>query len=319
MKKYLFLTIASFVWLIGCKTSKSKVETADGFTRVGDKNANYIPYYLKVTEADSLHIVGEYKRSFEILDSLFKKYEPLNQSAYIEYVTYLKNKVLLKDFDRVDMLLKNCIQNYGYKVEYVLRDTVLKVVIDKSKFTVNDLNGFYKNYGTNLDLEYRNTLENMIENDQRVRLAVPKNPEEWKRVDRENAEAIKLLIAEKGYPSAKKVGGMGFSDKGANVRTLFMHASTQAREDYILELMFDALKKGECAPQDFATHYDKYVLVKGTYGGDKVLYGEIRDKKKTLDMLVVNPAKLDSVRKSIGLESFNYMQWKLKMYTGRDF
>jgi len=36
-------------------------------------------------------------------------------------------------------------------------------------------------------------------------------------------------------------------------------------------------------------------------------------------MLVVNPKKIDSIRKSIGLEHLEYSVWKFKKLTGKHF
>jgi hypothetical protein len=149
-------------------------------------------------------------------------------------------------------------------------------------------------------------------------LAVPRNKEEWEKVDKENAENIKLLIAKYGYPSIKKIGGYNLNNKSANVHILFMHASKDNRESYILDLMLESVKKGECEPTDFATVYDKYLMVTGKYG-DKVLYGELRNPKKNIDELIVNPKKIDPIRKSIGLEHLEYRDWKFKKLTRKDF
>ena len=157
----------------------------------------------------------------------------------------------------------------------------------------------------------------MIENDQRVRLVVPKNMQEWERVDKENAQNIKFLIEKYGYPSIKKVGRYDYNNKSSNVDILFLHATKEARENYILELMLQSVKRGECEPSDFATVYDKYVRASGEFG-DKVLYGELRFPKKSIDMTVVNPKKIDSIRKSIGLENIEYRRWKIKKMTGID-
>ena len=73
MKNIFFFTIIFTLSLYSCKSN---------YTRIGDKNANYITYYLKVYEADSLNLIGEYKSSNEILDSLFKKFEPINQQTF---------------------------------------------------------------------------------------------------------------------------------------------------------------------------------------------------------------------------------------------
>ena len=88
MKKIVFLMVVVSLGLFSCKSN---------YTRIGDKNANYIPYYLKVYEADSLYIIGEYKNSYKILDSLFKKYEPINMPIYFEYEQYIK---LANRFDK---------------------------------------------------------------------------------------------------------------------------------------------------------------------------------------------------------------------------
>ena len=305
MKKIVFLIVVVSLSLFSCKSN---------YTKIGDKNANYIPYYLKVYEADSLNLVGEYKRSDEILDSLFKKYEPLKLSFYNEYFTYLRNKLVLNDFDKIDFIIKKAIQNYGLDVEFCVNDSLTKIALTKTKFNKQDLEGFYKDYVEGLNLEYRYAIEKMIENDQRVRLAVPRDKEEWEKVDKENAENIKLLIEKYGYPSTKKIGPMFFNDKSARVSTLFLHATKEAIESYILDLMLASVKKGECEPSDFASVYDKYLYVSGEYDG-KVMYGQLRDRKKSLDLVLINPKKIDSIRKSIGLENIQYQDWKVKKIT----
>lgn len=305
MRNYFLMIVFLFLCLVSCKSN---------YTRIGDKNANYIPYYLKVYEADSLSLVGEYKRSDEILDSLFKKFEPVNLSYYNEYFTYYKNKILLEDFDKIDVILKKLVSDHGFNIGLYENDSLNSIAIKKTKFTRKDLDDFYKDYIEDSNLEYRYAIEKMIENDQRVRLAVPRDKEEWEKVDKENAEKIKLLIAKYGYPSRKKIGSRSFTNKSAEVSTLFLHATNEAREDYILDLMLKSVKKGECEPNDFAVVYDKYLYVSGR----KVLYGELRDRKKSLELVVVNPKKIDSIRKSVGLEHLEYKRWKYKILTGED-
>ncbi len=313
MKKNIVLLFIAFIVLISCK---SKV--IDKSISINNKEeVNYIPYYLKVYEADSMRLVGNYKQSNQILDSLFNKYEPINLGFYNEYFIYLSNMVRLNEFEKFDLVLKKAIQVFGLKVEYCVNDSLFKIAFEKSKYKKEDLDKFYETYLNNLNLDYRYAIEKMIENDQRVRLAVPKDKDEWQKVDKENAENIKLLIAKYGYPSVKKIGGLKFNNKSCNISTLFLHASKEERESYILDLMLESVKKGECEPTDFATVYDKYLYSTGKYG-DKVLYGELRNTQKSIDELVVNPKKIDSIRKSIGLEHLEYKRWKYKKLTGKD-
>lgn len=313
MKKNITLLFLGFIMMISCK---SKV--IDKSVTVNKKeDINYIPYYLKVYEADSMRLVGNYKRSNQILDSLFNKYEPLQLSSYNEYFYYYRVKILLNDFDNIDKVVKKVVSDYGYDIASNLKDSLNTIAVKKANFTEQDLKGFYDTYVKNLNLEYRYAIEKMIENDQRVRLAVPRNNEEWKKVDKENAENIKLLIAKYGYPSIKKIGGYHFNNTSCNISTLFLHASKEERESYILDLMLESVKKGECEPTDFATVYDKYLFSSANYG-DKVLYGELRNPKENIEDVVVNPKKIDSIRRSIGLEHLEYKRWKYKKLTGKD-
>ena len=313
MRRIITLLFLVFIMMISCK---SKV-IDKGFSENNIEEINYIPYYLKINEADSMRLVGNFKRSYQILDSLFNKYEPLQLSFYNEYFYYYRIKILLNDFDDIDKVVKKVVSDYGYDIASNLKDSLNTIAIKKTNFTEADLKGFYATYLNNLNLDYRYAIEKMIENDQRVRLAVPKDKEEWEKVDKENAENIKLLIAKYGYPSVKKIGGYNFNSKSCNISTLFLHASREARESYILDLMLESVKRGECEPTDFATVYDKYLITTGQYG-DKVLYGELRNPKKSIDEVVVNPKKIDSIRKSIGLENLEYKRWKYKKLTGKD-
>lgn len=102
-KIFLVLLLISF-GIISCKSS---------YNKIGSKNANYIPYYLKVYEADSLFIIGNYQKSFEILDNLFKRYESVNMNNYVEYGTYLNVAVLSNNNSDLKSKVKNAYLKYG--------------------------------------------------------------------------------------------------------------------------------------------------------------------------------------------------------------
>jgi hypothetical protein len=94
MKKIIALLFLGFTMMISCKSKVIERNVAAN----EKKEVNYIPYYLKVNEADSLSLVGDYKKSHHILDSLFKKFEPLNREFYNEYFTYFVNQLILQPF-----------------------------------------------------------------------------------------------------------------------------------------------------------------------------------------------------------------------------
>lgn len=313
MKPSFIIIVFVFAFLTGCKTKVSKSEPIF-YTNVGDENANYFPYYIKVYKADSLYIVGEYRKANKILDSLFKFYEPINQESYDEFVTYLKTKIILKDFNDIKTVLRRAIGDYGHKVEYCLNDSLIKIAIQKSKYSERELHDFYEQYEKKLNLEYRYAIEKLIENDQSRRRTDAINWDKIRIIDKENAVTIKSLIDQHGYPSIKKIGRYRFNNKKCNVGTLFLHASTEAREAYILNTMLESARKGECDPRDFATVYDKYIWVKD---GSKVLYGELRNSRINWDEQVINPQKIDSIRSSIGLPHIGYTDWKIKKILGK--
>ena len=66
------------------------------YQKIGGENSNYIPYYLKVYEADSLFLVKNYSSAYEKYDSLFKYYEPINMPLYFEFENYIKSGLLAK-------------------------------------------------------------------------------------------------------------------------------------------------------------------------------------------------------------------------------
>ena len=64
------------------------------YQKIGGENSNYIPYYLKVYEADSLFLVKKFSLAYEKYDSLFKYYEPINMPLYLECENYIKDGLL---------------------------------------------------------------------------------------------------------------------------------------------------------------------------------------------------------------------------------
>ena len=106
-----------------------------------------------------------HKNKSEYLDLITKK-NIFVKSAYKTLPVSLD--VLLNDFDKIDIVLKKAISDYGLNVELYLKDSLNAIAVKKANFSKQDLNGFYDNYVKSLNLEYRYAIEKMIENDQRV-------------------------------------------------------------------------------------------------------------------------------------------------------
>lgn len=114
MKKVIVLLFLGIMMIISCKSRVIERNVSV----IEKEEANYIPYYLKVYEADSLYIIKEYAKSFFILDSLFKKYKPLNQEKFKEFETYIScGYILNMKMNFKDSILKS-IENYGSNPRY---------------------------------------------------------------------------------------------------------------------------------------------------------------------------------------------------------
>src|SRR5690606_3967628 len=125
--KNIFLVVIclSFVLFVNCSKP----------TSIAEKEVNYIPYYLKVYEADSLFMMKNYERSFEILDSLFQKYEPLNQFGVYEMQTYVKTAYLTGNHKSIKPIFSKLFDTWGYETKYLKYDSIMNLAFEKSKLS----------------------------------------------------------------------------------------------------------------------------------------------------------------------------------------
>ncbi|KIX21860.1 hypothetical protein SY27_04030 [Flavobacterium sp. 316] len=305
MKEKSLVLLFLLIILFSCKST---------YTKIGDKDANYIPYYLKVFEADSLFIVKDYKRSYEILDSLFKKYEPINISGYKEYETYLMASYLVeKNKAKIDKILQKSFQRYGSNYIFFENDTLLNKILKESKFNKNDLSLFSEKYVLSLDLKLRDTVELMVAQDKDVRGKGPVIEENIEKINRQeninkqNENRIITIFNKYGYPSVKKIGYYEYNQKDTELLAVYLHCSPAFMDSILLPKLYESLRKGETPPYNYATVYDKLKI----YQTDEQLYGSFLDYQGHSTPLI-NPKKIDSIRKSVGLNNLNYSKWRLK-------
>lgn len=307
MKKKAFLSVLVCLIVISCKSN---------YTKIGSKNANYIPYYLKVYEADSLFIVKDYQRSFEILDSLFKKFEPINMEVYKEYETYLLASYYTKKRQKeINQILKNSFVKYGSTVSIFEDDTLLLDLLNKSKYRKKNLLAFNEAYNKKLNKSLRNLIENIVEADKNCRIKKPFDEEELRKVREDNNEKIKFVFEKYGYPSSRKIGYDDLNQKSINLSAVLLHCDVDFLENYLLEKMKFYLIKGEVLPYNYSGVYDKYSI---SFYGQKQFYGTFLNSKNELVSLV-NEQKLDSIRKSVGLYNIDYQKWRLKAKYGYEY
>lgn len=297
LKQLIFLIIIAF--FISCKSS---------VTNIGEKNANYIPYYLKVYEADSLYLVNDYLKSYKILDSLFKKYEPINIEGYREFETYIATAYLSGNYKHLDKNLKRSFKIHGTTYEILKNDSILIKVFEKSKFKTEDLALFSRLYKRKLNLDLRDSVVNMVKRDFEAREKKLVINKELSLINEENSNALRSIFEKYGYPGVKKIGYYHLDQRYINLGPIFLHCSQAFTNDYLLKNLLEYATRGECSPDLYAARLDKSLL-----GNDegKQLYGTFNKTAKEL-MPLISPKKLDSLRKSMGLPHRDYQKWRLK-------
>jgi hypothetical protein len=194
MKKLLLFL---FFALISCKSN---------FTKIGDKKANYIPYYIKVYEADSLFLTKNYSQSHKKLDSLFDMFEPINLDLYFEFENYIKSGLLSKQKKNYKKEYKYLFLKYGYNYSDVLLDSILKKGLTNTFISEKKAKKWHNIYVSKLDIIYRNRLDSMNYVDQKVRNTKPFDWEMVKNIDLTNDSILMNYILKNGYPYFKKIG-----------------------------------------------------------------------------------------------------------------
>lgn len=304
----LFSILLSIFFLFSCKSINKE-------TINSKKELNYIPYYLKVYEADSLFIVGNYKQSYNVLDSLFTQYEPLNMSVYSEYETYIANMVQLNSTQKIRDKIEKTFSKYGSQIQYFRQDSLLNKALVLSKFSDDEIEKFSKIYQNSLDLELRAEVEEILEKDQRYRVGVHKNFDSLGPVDIVNTKKVKFIFENKGYPGRNKIGDRSFNGSDVDLTKFFLHTDWGILTEYFLPLILKYVKSGECYPPVYATPLDKVLLYSGE---EKQKYGTFYKSSSEIEP-VLDLKALDSLRKSIGLPHINYSAWRLKAKYGVSF
>ena len=293
---YLYLIFIFFV-ITSCKSN---------YTRIGDKDADYIPYYLKVYKADSLYKVGDFKCSYEILDSLFNEYQPVNMSLYFEYENYVKMSALFDKVKKKDV--KNLVKFYDYRIEEIKQDTLLNIAFNKTKFTEKKIRRLHSSFEMKLDTTYRNLIDQMNFIDQEIRMNDEVDWSEVRKIDLENDSLLKIQFEKKGFPNIKKVGSwkkIGEEVKGKNVdlEVILNHLSSYDCYDYYKTKIYSFVKIGLCSPKVFARFIDKRSLKDKRESYYHFIPFDLNIKKNKNEDLI---KEINNRRKKDGLPSVEY-------------
>jgi len=274
--------------LVSCKSS---------YTRIGDENANYIPYYLKVYEADSLFIVGDYERSYEILDSLFKKYEPIEIQGYYEYSSYVFSAVLSgKNKNLKKLAKKGYINNGNLHTQQVAVLLKLDSINDVIGLGNKKIDKYKEIYNKNINWELRKKIDQMSEEDQAIRQGDNIDTNKLGVLASIHEKIIVDIFDEHGYPSTKKIG-FGNGD----LRAIFLHTDpVEYTPNYLLPKLKEYVIKGYEVPDVYGAVFNKWY------------YFENEEYYFTPNKENYNKKEMDSIRRAFGLPHLNYSNWKMK-------
>lgn len=289
MKKIIIPILLLTFIMLSCKSN---------YTKIGSKNANYIPYYLKAYEADSLSIIGNYKRSYEILDSLFRKYEPVNMTNVNEYANYIACCVMTHKTKNLDKNIRNSILKYGsFTLNHPNSDTIYERLSKITKVSDEEMAILRGTYRKKFNIELIEKITKMEIEDRSARIPVL-DYEKMDVLQKKHEKEIDEIITKYGYPN-KKVTGNIYNTDGMPVSfdVVFYHQTAEVKKKY-LPMLYEDLLKGKISPNEYGSIVDRIYLEQ------KVLYYGCFS-----GLPLINEKKIDSTRRTIGLPSHGYEKW----------
>ncbi|WP_026979222.1 hypothetical protein [Flavobacterium tegetincola] len=291
MKK-IFLGVFIIFLFFSCKSS---------CTKIGSKNANYIPYYLKVYEADSLFVVGNYQDSYDILDNLFKKYEPINTFKFDEYSTFCKLKIILNKKLNQDDFFK-LVSKYGYDNDWLETDSILSSYYK----TFEKMDIKYKSarelYLKSINLKLRNDIVILINQDQKYRIGNKTSESQQMRnyADSVNQTELMRIFRDFGYPNMSMIGNYTIDKKLVSISPILYHTSTSINNEYFFKNVFENMRQGNEEPDVYAFMIDRFNMFRNI----TQIYGTFKDNLK------LSEREINKNRHLIGLPSLGYVDWK---------
>ncbi|HSD14690.1 MAG TPA: hypothetical protein VLB74_08585 [Flavobacterium sp.] len=294
----LFLTITGLSFVAGlffsCQAKKA-ISQNDTI-----KERNYIPYYLKVYEADSLYITKNYQRSYAILDSLFQKYEPINMDVYYEYLTYLELKSMLK-VGVSEKEFASLVAIHGYTLENIHGNDYLSKEKNSSVVETN-YESLRNKYLSGIDLKLRDSIKKMKVDDQRFRGAnYQQNIDKQRAIDARHAIKLKAIFENIGYPGKKIIGNYSVDKVNfVEITTMLLHTNDEERLSYFMPKVKEFVESGADTPWVYGVMYDQYLL----YNGKEQFYGTYENE------LQISKSEVNKHRREIGLPNYGYEKWR---------
>lgn len=265
---------------------------------------NYIEYYLKVYKANSLYNKKDYSRCFDILNNLFRDYEPLNQELYYEYEKYIKSAFLIgKNIDYKKSVSK-LIQDFGYEKKVFngeYKDSILAKAYTKSNLTAIDFEVLRNNYIKTKNFTLRDTIIEINKADQLYRHGNDyyKYQKEIDSIENINGEKLLYIFKKYGFPNDQIIGNRTIRGKREStmIDAVLIHMASNKNVSLFKKELMSFVKQGKCSPYFYASLIDRECL----NNQKKQIYYTFQ-KKETLSSEYIN--EINANRKQIGLEPY---------------
>ncbi len=257
------------------------------------KSVNYILYYQKVNEIDSIYrLANNSKLATEEYKNFFERgeYEPKNQERINEYETY----ITLAD---------------RYNIDFGGKKSLKKLILLKAQRGGNCKEYFplFKKYGVDSlyvkeqILKWKKGLNQKLIDS--FTIAMKRDQLGRKNFDtavtmanvRKNARLLIWTFTKYGYPTPQKMGTMGHDDTFFAMTTFLTHMNDAKEYPFIKSKLYEYVKSGDCLPRDYALMIDNPAFL-----ADKEGIYRFNPNVST------DSAKINRHRKSIGLPSLKH-------------
>jgi len=267
-------------------------------TACKSRNLNYITYYNKINEIDSIFrfqkdtifTIKQYKK-------IFRQYPPKNQERREEYENYIKlADQHHKNFGGKKSLYK-LIPLVAPNWKYKKKDTSFIQLYQKYGIDRQEMELKVEEWKKRLNQKLVDSFTVAFKRDQDSR--IDSNYADINKNDKKNAELLKWMFENYGFPDLQKIGlwnGDFFMPSGP----MLLHmADYEEYYPYLKIKVLEYVKSGECPPRDYAAMIDRNNL----HHKVPYTYGVYQGYENIKDSTTVNRN-----RKSIGLPSLKHAQ-----------
>lgn len=279
-------------------TSFALIAIIFALTSCKSKNLNYITYYNKINEIDSIFrfqkdtifTIKQYKK-------IFRQYPPKNQERREEYENYIKlADQHHKNFGGKKSLYK-LIPLVAPNWKYKKQDTSFIQLYQKYGIDRQEMELKVEEWKKRLNQKLVDSFTVAFKRDQDSR--IDSNYADINKNDKKNAELLRWMFENYGFPDLQKIG-LWNGDFFMPSSPMLLHmADYEEYYSYLKIKVLEYVKSGECPPRDYAAMIDRNNLhhkVPYTYGVYQG-YENIKDS-----------ATVNRNRKSIGLPSLKHAQ-----------